>query len=67
MAYLLTGILMLMATGATLWFCMPRNGKPFIGSQVAPYIAVAITMGLLVRFGCDDDRFGQGFLARSVL
>jgi hypothetical protein len=51
MAYLLSGILTLAVAGATLWFCMPKNSKPLVNAAVAPYIAVAITMGLLVGLG----------------
>ena len=51
MTTLVTGVLVLLAAGAVLWFSMPKNGKPSVGVAVAPYIAVAITMGSLVGFG----------------
>ncbi len=53
MAIFVTGILVLAGASAVLWGCMPKNGKvrPFVSTKVAPYIAVAVTMGLLVGFG----------------
>lgn len=49
----LVGILVLSAAGAVLWCCKPKNGRvmPFVTRQVAPYIAVAVTMGLVVGLG----------------
>jgi uncharacterized membrane protein YbhN (UPF0104 family) len=51
MEYLLSGVLLLAAAVAVLWLCMPKNGRPVISTGVAPYIAVAVTMGLFVGFG----------------
>jgi hypothetical protein len=51
MTTLVTGVLVLLAVGATLWFSLPKNGKPSVGVVLAPYIAVAITMGLFVGLG----------------
>ena len=45
------GTLMLSAAGVMLWFCMPKNGNPSVNAAIAPYIAVAITMGLVVGLG----------------
>jgi hypothetical protein len=51
MELLLEGILALATSGAVLWFCMPKNGKPSVSAAIAPYIAVAITMGSVVGLG----------------
>ena len=45
------GILMLAAAGAMLWFCMPKNGRPSVSATIAPYIAVAVTLALVVGLG----------------
>jgi len=30
---------------------MPKNGKPSVSAEIAPYIVVAITMGSVVGLG----------------
>ena len=45
------GVLVLSAAGAVLWFCMPKNGKPVLSAMIAPYIAAALTMSLVVGLG----------------
>ena len=42
---------MLSAAGAVLWFCMPKHGKPVLSAVIAPYIAAAVTMGVVVGLG----------------
>jgi len=51
MDLLLEGVLVLSAAGAVLWFCMPKDGTPSVSAAIAPYIAVAITLGSVVGFG----------------
>ena len=59
MATLLTGMSVLLAAGATLWFSMPRNGKPSVSAVLAPFIAVAIAMGFFVGLGAMIVGFGR--------
>ena len=46
------GILVLSVVGAVLWLCMPKkDGTPSVSAAIAPYIAVAITLGSVVGLG----------------
>ena len=52
MALLLIGIVVLIFTAGVFWFCLPRGGRlhRFIGTELEPYVAVAICSGVALGF-----------------
>jgi hypothetical protein len=48
MEQLWTGVAVLVITAATLWYCLPRNGKPhrLVGTELEPYVPVALVCGV---------------------
>jgi hypothetical protein len=52
MTLLIAGLMVLAATGATFWYCLPRNGKyhRFVGTELEPYVGVAFTTAVALSF-----------------
>jgi len=47
-----TGVAMLAVTGLFFWRSLPRDGKMhrFVGTELEPYVAVAIVTGIAMSF-----------------
>jgi hypothetical protein len=46
------GAVVLSATGAIFWYCLPRGGKThrFVGTELEPYVGVAFCSGIALGF-----------------
>jgi hypothetical protein len=61
MALLISGLVVLILTGITFWYCLPRDGKthrfvdtewePYVGVAFCAAVALALTMALSGVFG----------------
>jgi hypothetical protein len=53
MIWLWIGILTFAATTGGFWFSLPVNGqvRPFVNTIVEPYVAIALSGGLVISIG----------------